>query len=182
MLAFHGIPNTHGTCAEGAKTAWPNVSDSGSTSLSIVLAVARQMGMSFAVSALTLDERASRKDIDQKFGELEKTCPARKTGDRDGASSHPVTLERIANWTHQLRARGFVLAPGLGADKMGGAIQRDSARNRDRSRHRRLDRYRPCVGILLLNDADEIFVGERLDAPEAWQMPQGGIDPGESAR
>ena len=43
------------------------------------------------------------------------------------------------------------------------------------------DRYRPCVGILLLNDADEIFVGERLDAPEAWQMPQGGIDPGESA-
>ena len=43
------------------------------------------------------------------------------------------------------------------------------------------DRYRPCVGILLLNDADEIFVGERLDAPEAWQMPQGGIDPDENA-
>ncbi|MGB0632193.1 MAG: RNA pyrophosphohydrolase [Alphaproteobacteria bacterium] len=43
------------------------------------------------------------------------------------------------------------------------------------------DRYRPCVGILLLNPADRIFVGERLDAPNAWQMPQGGIDPGESA-
>ena len=42
------------------------------------------------------------------------------------------------------------------------------------------DRYRPCVGILLLNSNDEIFVGERLDTPEAWQMPQGGIDPGES--
>ena len=43
------------------------------------------------------------------------------------------------------------------------------------------DRYRPCVGILLLNQSDQIFVGERLDAPDAWQMPQGGIDPGESA-
>ena len=42
------------------------------------------------------------------------------------------------------------------------------------------DRYRACVGILLLNDADEIFVGERLDASGAWQMPQGGIDPGEN--
>ena len=38
--------------------------DSGSTSLSIAPAVARQIGMSFAASALTLDERASRKDID----------------------------------------------------------------------------------------------------------------------
>ncbi|MEE2996943.1 MAG: RNA pyrophosphohydrolase [Pseudomonadota bacterium] len=43
------------------------------------------------------------------------------------------------------------------------------------------DRYRPCVGILLLNDEDRIFVGERLDTPEAWQMPQGGIDAGENA-
>ncbi|NBP72055.1 MAG: RNA pyrophosphohydrolase [Alphaproteobacteria bacterium] len=42
------------------------------------------------------------------------------------------------------------------------------------------DRYRPCVGIILLNNRDRIFVGERLDAPDAWQMPQGGIDPGES--
>ena len=42
------------------------------------------------------------------------------------------------------------------------------------------DKFRPCVGILLLNRADGIFVGERLDAPDAWQMPQGGIDRGES--
>ena len=36
--------------------------------------------------------------------------------------------------------------------------------------------YRPCVGILLLDDAGAIFVGERIDTPGAWQMPQGGID------
>jgi len=41
--------------------------------------------------------------------------------------------------------------------------------------------YRPCVGILLLDGNGRIFVGERLDTPGAWQMPQGGIDEGESA-
>ncbi len=40
--------------------------------------------------------------------------------------------------------------------------------------------YRPCAGILLINEAGLVFVGERLDRPGAWQMPQGGIDPGET--
>ena len=41
--------------------------------------------------------------------------------------------------------------------------------------------YRPCVGILLLNREGKVFVGRRADVPfEAWQMPQGGIDPGET--
>ena len=41
--------------------------------------------------------------------------------------------------------------------------------------------YRPCVGIMLLNRAGQVFVGQRLDTTlEAWQMPQGGIDPGEN--
>ncbi|WP_417253383.1 RNA pyrophosphohydrolase [Celeribacter sp.] len=39
--------------------------------------------------------------------------------------------------------------------------------------------YRPCVGVMLLNDKGQVFVGERIDTPGAWQMPQGGIDPGE---
>jgi len=40
-------------------------------------------------------------------------------------------------------------------------------------------RYRPCAGIVLFNDNNQVFVGERLDTPGAWQMPQGGIDDGE---
>lgn len=41
--------------------------------------------------------------------------------------------------------------------------------------------YRPCVGIMLLNRANEVFVGQRLGAKNlAWQMPQGGIDEGET--
>lgn len=40
--------------------------------------------------------------------------------------------------------------------------------------------YRPCAGIMLMNRGGRIFVGQRHDTSiEAWQMPQGGIDPGE---
>lgn len=47
--------------------------------------------------------------------------------------------------------------------------------------------YRPCVGLLLLNAEGRVFVGRRrreagpehVDDGHAWQMPQGGIDPGE---
>jgi putative (di)nucleoside polyphosphate hydrolase len=43
--------------------------------------------------------------------------------------------------------------------------------------------YRPGVGIMLLDAQARIFVGRRLDSTaEAWQMPQGGIDPGEDPR
>ena len=40
--------------------------------------------------------------------------------------------------------------------------------------------YRPCVGIMLINDNGHLFGGQRIDnRAEAWQMPQGGIDAGE---
>jgi putative (di)nucleoside polyphosphate hydrolase len=46
--------------------------------------------------------------------------------------------------------------------------------------------YRPCVGVVLLNRQGLAFIGRRADATAehgagdtAWQMPQGGIDPGE---
>jgi putative (di)nucleoside polyphosphate hydrolase len=44
--------------------------------------------------------------------------------------------------------------------------------------------YRPAVGIMLLNRRGEAFVARRIDMPmiSAWQMPQGGIDAGETPR
>lgn len=42
--------------------------------------------------------------------------------------------------------------------------------------------YRPCVGIMLINPHGQVWVGRRIDLPDAWQMPQGGIDPGETPR
>jgi putative (di)nucleoside polyphosphate hydrolase len=42
------------------------------------------------------------------------------------------------------------------------------------------DQYRRGVGVMLLNRADKVFVGARIDnTDEAWQMPQGGMDEGE---
>jgi putative (di)nucleoside polyphosphate hydrolase len=42
--------------------------------------------------------------------------------------------------------------------------------------------YRSAVGVMLLSRAGEVFVARRIDMPvmPAWQMPQGGIDPGET--
>lgn len=42
--------------------------------------------------------------------------------------------------------------------------------------------YRPCAGVVLINPAGLIFAGRRIDTQDAWQMPQGGIDPGETPR
>ena len=47
--------------------------------------------------------------------------------------------------------------------------------------------YRPCVGTAVLNRDGLVFIGRRIGGPEhidathVWQMPQGGIDPGEDA-
>ena len=43
--------------------------------------------------------------------------------------------------------------------------------------------YRPCVGVMLTDGRGRVFVGQRIDSDApAWQMPQGGIDPGETPR
>ena len=37
------------------------------------------------------------------------------------------------------------------------------------------------VGVIVLNDKNEIFVGKRKDNPvDKWQMPQGGVDKNEN--
>lgn len=41
--------------------------------------------------------------------------------------------------------------------------------------------YRPCVGVVLTHTDGRVFAGQRSDmATPAWQMPQGGIDKGET--
>ena len=45
--------------------------------------------------------------------------------------------------------------------------------------------YRSCVGVMLINREGLVFIGRRRSEADAaadgysWQMPQGGIDPGE---
>ncbi|MEX0860565.1 MAG: RNA pyrophosphohydrolase [Cucumibacter sp.] len=44
--------------------------------------------------------------------------------------------------------------------------------------------YRPCAGAAVFNQTGEVFIGRRLNSGDeesgAWQMPQGGLDPGEA--
>ncbi|GMI86212.1 nudix hydrolase homolog 26 [Hibiscus trionum] len=42
--------------------------------------------------------------------------------------------------------------------------------------------YRRNVGICLINSSKKIFSASRLDIPNAWQMPQGGIDDSEDPK
>tara|TARA_B100000780_G_scaffold51893_1_gene32064 strand:- start:127 stop:609 length:483 start_codon:yes stop_codon:yes gene_type:complete len=43
--------------------------------------------------------------------------------------------------------------------------------------------YRSNVGMMVLNKSGGVFVAQRLKHyADAWQMPQGGIDPGEDAQ
>ena len=41
------------------------------------------------------------------------------------------------------------------------------------------DGFRPNVGIILLNQKNQVFWGKRIRT-HSWQFPQGGIDRGES--
>jgi putative (di)nucleoside polyphosphate hydrolase len=60
----------------------------------------------------------------------------------------------------------------------GSKVERDGTPTERASRD-----YRSSVGIMLLNQNNEVFVGRRRQSGgEAWQMPQGGIDEGEDPR
>ncbi len=58
-------------------------------------------------------------------------------------------------------------------------VQRPPEADRD------LSLYRPCVGLALFNAAGSVWLGRRVGGDEGekdghpWQMPQGGVDPGE---
>jgi putative (di)nucleoside polyphosphate hydrolase len=41
--------------------------------------------------------------------------------------------------------------------------------------------YRPCVVVVFTNKDGQILSCERSDVRGSWQLPQGGIEPGESA-
>ena len=56
------------------------------------------------------------------------------------------------------------------------------------TKHDEVTQYRPCVGVMLLNKQGLVWIGRRYDKSNEegegywWQMPQGGIDPGEDVR
>ena len=45
-----------------------------------------------------------------------------------------------------------------------------------------IERYRPCVGVAVFNADGKVWLGKRYgqEGPYNWQMPQGGMDKGET--
>ena len=100
------------------------------------------------------------------------------------AQGYPVSLDRLRRWAASLGDKGLVLAPvsavlieqsGLAAEARGDA----DAVAAPKASGGPPEGYRPCVGLMLIGPDRRLFLGERLGPlQEAWQMPQGGIDPG----
>ena len=96
------------------------------------------------------------------------------------------TVERIAALGALARGERHPARAGLERLRPRGAMM---ARHR-RARPLHELPYRPCVGIVLLNREGLVFLGRRYSEAQtdeaadayAWQMPQGGIDTGESPR
>jgi putative (di)nucleoside polyphosphate hydrolase len=99
--------------------------------------------------------------------------PTAKNGNRNGPAA---VGEWSINMARSSSARDKPRSPpsgtGVASPKRRASVSDD-----------RNSSYRPGIGIMLLNARGEIFVGRRADVPgEAWQMPQGGMDDGESPR
>lgn len=49
-----------------------------------------------------------------------------------------------------------------------------------RSTMKEKGQYRPNIAIIILNDQNKILAGKRHAHHQTWQLPQGGIEPGET--
>jgi len=84
--------------------------DAGASQRSAAPVVAGSLGMPFAQGSSSLDTIQTALEIDRRLAELEEK--ARATGSAVGtAFVYPVSIERIAQWSKGLSARGFVLVP-----------------------------------------------------------------------
>jgi polysaccharide deacetylase 2 family uncharacterized protein YibQ len=84
--------------------------DDGSTAKSAAPDVAKQTNVAFAHGALAIDHVQDSAAIDRALSDLE--TQARTNGSAVGtAFLYPVSVERLAQWSRGLSARGFVLVP-----------------------------------------------------------------------
>ena len=78
----------------------------------------------------------------------------------------------VANLLAELNELSSALKSKSNSLRSSGTSQNENPRDAD---------YRPGVGIMLVNRRGLIFIGRRADVDrDAWQMPQGGINTGES--
>ena len=171
--------------------------DDGTSPRSLASSLAAAQTVPFAKADLGIDAVPTALEIDKALARLEAL--AREHGNAIGtASALPVSIERIA---HMGQDAGEPRHHACSVDNRDAEIKIGLARSGDGRSHenpRPIDPrgtdgmaryedlpYRPCVGMMLLNAAGFVFIGRRsggiehVDDTHVWQMPQGGVDPGE---
>ena len=119
-------------------------------------------------------------EIDHRLSELE--TEARAKGSASGSGFlYPVTIERVTQLGQGTCRPGLCSGAGIGHSV---ACRNNKPLSMPRPGTSSITDdlpYRPCVGIMLINRDGLVFVGRRIDQTvEGWQMPQGGIDDGET--
>ncbi len=85
--------------------------DRRTTENSLVPALAEELGLPSAVNNRSVDERqASRVAIDARLAQIERIALTEGFAVAM-AQPYPVTLDRLAQWSTEITARGFALAP-----------------------------------------------------------------------
>ncbi|PYE88039.1 divergent polysaccharide deacetylase family protein [Phyllobacterium leguminum] len=84
--------------------------DDGTSARSQADAVAAEQATPFAAADLTLDAAHERGDILKKLDELERIARAKGTAIATGAA-FPATVEAIALWANEAKARGIEIVP-----------------------------------------------------------------------
>ena len=133
-----------------------------------------------------IDDDPSILAIDDALAGLEAEALA--SGSALGAAQgYPVSLERLRLWATTLDDKGLVLAPvsALVIERSGLAAGFETMARSPASPAADAagpqPGYRPCVGLMLLNPANLLLIGERRGPLlEAWQMPQGALPAAEN--
>jgi polysaccharide deacetylase 2 family uncharacterized protein YibQ len=92
--------------------------DDGTAGRSTAGQIARDLGLDFSVSQVTVDEERNGKEIDLALKKLEML--AKENGIAIGiGSSLPLTIGRVAEWVSTLKAKGIELIPVSAAVRSG---------------------------------------------------------------
>ena len=152
--------------------------DDGASARSLVAEVAKPLGLPAPRADIVIDATPTPQAIDGALAKLEQhraataappsaSPPACRSPSRASPTGPPGSTSAACCWCRSAHSPG------------------SEARAADEPSRDALP-YRRCVGIMLLDRRGLVFVGRRVGGPESagrdheWQMPQGGIDPGEA--
>lgn len=177
---------------------------------SSIEAAANATDIEYAIADRILDEDPTPESIDERLLALEALAIQNGAALGTGFA-YPATVEQIAAWAANLDLRGYQLAPPsavmarrriearLAAETQpapGPAPRRTASAESHAPPGRKRGwpslmtdtadpwpHHRANVGIALFNQRGEVWLGRRENTPPPWnwQLPQGGIDPGEDA-